>query len=107
MVISGWGRSPLPPPQRGALVAGVDEKGAAKPAGIEPGDVIVNFDGKEIKAMRDLPRVVADTRVGKTRSPHPPMKERQLGRAAQVAGRVGRPPVIDGRLRFSLALCRL
>jgi serine protease Do len=52
-------------PPRGALVAGVDEKGPAKPAGIEPGDVIVKFDGKEIKEMRDLPRVVADTPVGK------------------------------------------
>jgi serine protease Do len=52
-------------PARGALVAGVDEKGPAKPAGIEPGDVIVKFDGKDIKEMRDLPRVVADTPVGK------------------------------------------
>lgn len=52
-------------PARGALVAGVDEKGPAKPAGIEPGDVIVRFDGKDIKEMRDLPRVVADTPVGK------------------------------------------
>jgi serine protease Do len=52
-------------PARGALVAGVDDKGPAKPAGIEPGDVIVKFDGKEIKEMRDLPRVVADTPVGK------------------------------------------
>src|SRR5205085_3622816 len=50
---------------RGALVAGVDEKGPAKPAGIEPGDVIVKFDGQDIKEMRDLPRVVADTPVGK------------------------------------------
>jgi serine protease Do len=52
-------------PPRGALVAGVDEKGPAKPAGIEPGDVIVKFDGKDIKEMRDLPRAVADTPVGK------------------------------------------
>ena len=52
-------------PARGALVAGVDDKGPAKPAGIEPGDVIVKFDGKDIKEMRDLPRVVADTPVGK------------------------------------------
>ncbi|MEA2937746.1 MAG: serine protease Do, partial [Alphaproteobacteria bacterium] len=52
-------------PARGALVAGVDEKGPAKPAGIEPGDVIVKFDGKDIKEMRDLPRVVADAPVGK------------------------------------------
>jgi len=52
-------------PTRGALVAGVDDKGPAKPAGIEAGDVIVKFDGKDIKEMRDLPRIVADTPVGK------------------------------------------
>jgi serine protease Do len=52
-------------PARGALVAGIDEKGPAKPAGIEAGDVIIRFDGKDIKEMRDLPRVVADAPVGK------------------------------------------
>ena len=52
-------------PPRGALVAGVDGKGPAKPAGIEPGDVVVKFDGHDIKEMHDLPRVVADTPVGK------------------------------------------
>ena len=52
-------------PTRGALVAGIDDKGPAKPAGIEPGDVIIKFDGKDIKEMKDLPRIVADTPVGK------------------------------------------
>ena len=52
-------------PPRGALVAGVDDKGPAKPAGIQPGDVIIKFDGKDIREMRDLPRVVADAPVGK------------------------------------------
>jgi serine protease Do len=52
-------------PARGALVAGVDDKGPAKPAGIEAGDVIIKFDGKDVKEMRDLPRIVADTPVGK------------------------------------------
>jgi serine protease Do len=52
-------------PARGALVAGVDDKGPAKPAGIEVGDVIVKFDGRDIKEQRDLPRVVASTPVGK------------------------------------------
>jgi serine protease Do len=52
-------------PPRGALVAGVEDKGPAKPAGIEPGDVIVKFDGKDIKEPKDLSRVVADTAVGK------------------------------------------
>ncbi len=52
-------------PPRGALIAGVEDKGPAKPAGIEPGDVVVKFDGKEIKEPKDLSRVVADTAVGK------------------------------------------
>jgi len=47
------------------LVAGIDDKGPAKPAGIEAGDVIIKFDGKDIKEMRDLPRIVADTPVNK------------------------------------------
>jgi serine protease Do len=53
-------------PARGALIAGLDDKGPAKPAGIEPGDVIVSFDGRDIKEMRDLPKIVADTPVGKS-----------------------------------------
>jgi serine protease Do len=52
-------------PARGALIAGVEEKGPAKPAGIEPGDIVVKFDGKDIKEPKDLSRVVADTAVGK------------------------------------------
>src|SRR6201993_3010657 len=52
-------------PARGALVAGIDDKGPAKPAGIEPGDVVVKFDGHDIKEPKDLSRVVADTAVGK------------------------------------------
>src|SRR5258708_26146197 len=52
-------------PARGALIAGVEDKGPAKPAGIEPGDVVVKFDGKGIKEPKGLSRVVADTAVGK------------------------------------------
>jgi serine protease Do len=48
----------------GALVAGIDPNGPAKPAGIEAGDVIVAFEGKPIKESRDLPRLVAGTSVG-------------------------------------------
>ncbi len=50
---------------RGALVAGIDDKGPGKPAGLEVGDVIVKFDGKDVKDSRDLPRIVAATPVGK------------------------------------------
>src|SRR5271156_256542 len=50
---------------RGALVAGIDENGPAKPAGLMAGDVIVKFDGKDIKESRYLPRLVASMPVGK------------------------------------------
>ena len=52
-------------PARGALVGRVDHKGPAKAAGIETGDVVVKFDGKDIKEPKDLSRIVADTAVGK------------------------------------------
>jgi len=45
----------------GALVSRVDPKGPAKAAGIERGDVILNFDGQAIEEMDELPRVVAAT----------------------------------------------
>jgi len=54
------------PSAKGALVAGVDDKGPSKPAGIQAGDVIVKFDGKDIKESRDLPRLVAAMPVGQT-----------------------------------------
>ena len=49
---------------RGALVAGVDNEGPAKPGGIQIGDVIVMFDGHDIKDVGDLPRLVAETPIG-------------------------------------------
>jgi serine protease Do len=48
------------PKSRGALVASVQDDSPAKKAGIEPGDVIVTFAGKEVTAMRGLPRLVAE-----------------------------------------------
>ncbi len=53
------------PAGKGALVAAVTAGGPASKAGIEPGDVIVRFDGREIPSMRGLPRVVAGTPIGK------------------------------------------
>ena len=49
----------------GALVASVGEKSPADKAGIEAGDIILEFDGKKIDTMRTLPKVVANTKVGK------------------------------------------
>ena len=51
---------------RGALVASVSDKGPAQAAGIQPGDVILDFDGKDVSDMRRLPRLVAETPVDKT-----------------------------------------
>ncbi|MEM8793470.1 MAG: DegQ family serine endoprotease [Pseudomonadota bacterium] len=50
---------------KGALVADVTPSGPAEVAGIEAGDVILKFDGRDVEEMRDLPRMVAETPVGK------------------------------------------
>ena len=50
---------------QGALVAGVTNNGPADISKIQPGDVILRFDGRPIVKMRDLPRIVADSPVGK------------------------------------------
>jgi serine protease Do len=50
---------------RGALVASVTEGGPAEVAGIEQGDVILEFNGRDVDEMRKLPRMVAETAIGK------------------------------------------
>ncbi len=50
---------------RGALVAGVIKGGPVDDGTVQPGDVIIRFDGKEVRQMRDLPRIVAESPVGK------------------------------------------
>ena len=50
---------------KGALVAGVIKGGPVDNGSIQPGDVIIKFDGKDVNEMRDLPRVVAESPVGK------------------------------------------
>ncbi len=50
---------------KGALVAGIISGGPVDNGVIQPGDVIIRFDGKDIEQMRDLPRVVAESPVGK------------------------------------------
>jgi len=49
----------------GALVASVTPDGPAEDAEIAPGDVILEFDRKPINRMRGLPRIVAETPIGK------------------------------------------
>jgi len=54
------------PGSQGALVADVSANGPAAKAGISNGDVITSFDNKAIPDSRALPRVVAETTIGKT-----------------------------------------
>jgi len=49
----------------GALVASVIKGGPAEKAKIQAGDVVLKFDGRDVTEMRRLPRLVADTEVGK------------------------------------------
>ena len=50
----------------GALVLEVTPGSPAAKVGIKTGDLITKFDGKEISEMRFLPRMVAETKIGKT-----------------------------------------
>jgi serine protease Do len=50
---------------KGALVAQVFSGSPAEKAGIEQGDVILEFNGKEVSDSNELPRIVASTPVGK------------------------------------------
>ena len=49
----------------GALVASVSENSPADKGGIKAGDIILEFDGKKVDTMRTLPKLVAQTKVGK------------------------------------------
>jgi len=49
---------------RGALVRGVEQGSPANKAGIEAGDIITRYDGKEVQKVSDLPRLVGNTKPG-------------------------------------------
>ena len=51
---------------RGALVASVAENSPSDKAGIKAGDIILEFNGVLINEMKELPKIVAQTEVGKT-----------------------------------------
>lgn len=71
---------------QGALVAEVTPTGPAEKAGLKPRDVITEFDGKPIREMKDLPRVVADTPIGKKVM----LKVTREGKPVELTAEVGR-----------------
>jgi len=71
---------------RGALIADVTRTGPAEKAGIEAGDVIVEFNGRPVNQMRDLPRIVAETEIGRQVA----VKLLRKGQEITVTAEVGR-----------------
>ncbi len=49
----------------GALVASVTAEGPAAAAGVQVGDIVLSFDGQDVTAMRQLPKLVAGTPIDK------------------------------------------
>lgn len=70
---------------RGALISGIDPHGPAGPAGMLTGDVIVSFNGRDVRNARELPRIVAEAPVGTT----VPMTVMRDGRSAALTVTLG------------------
>jgi len=51
--------------EKGALVTDVSKDSPAEKAGLKSGDIVLEFEGKSINEMNELPRLVAVTEVGK------------------------------------------
>ena len=71
---------------RGALVSDVTPEGPAAKAGVQAGDVIVDFNGRAVNAMRDLPKIVAETPIGDK----VPLKVWRKGAEVTLTAEVGR-----------------
>jgi serine protease Do len=101
----------------GALVNSVEKGGPAEKAGVEAGDVILRFDGKQVNASGDLPRLVGATRPGakvtmqvwrnkQPRDLQVVVTEMQDERTARQGRRGGKPPAVTPG-QYGLALSEL
>ena len=54
------------PENTGALISAVTPGSPAEKGGLEAGDVILKFDSKDVTTMRGLPKIVAQTPIGKS-----------------------------------------
>src|SRR5712691_1130116 len=100
----------------GALVASVNDSGPAQGGGIQPGDVILTFNGKTVPDMRHLPRLVAESTVGKS-VPVTVWRKRQESKLQVTVGKLdeteqvakeepakGKPPAPDSSTVTTLGL---
>ncbi len=71
---------------RGALVAAVLPDSPADRGGLQAGDIVLSFDGKQVDKMRALPRIVSDAEVGAT----VPVEVWRKGRVERLEVVVGR-----------------
>jgi serine protease Do len=71
---------------QGALIAEVTPSGPAEKAGLRARDVIVEFDGRPVREMKDLPRLVAETPIGKSVK----VKVVRDGKPTEITAEVGR-----------------
>jgi serine protease Do len=74
------------PNTHGALVADITAGGPAEAAGLQSGDIIIEFNGRPVNTMRDLPKIVAETPIGNK----VPLKVLRKGKEVSLTAEVGR-----------------
>jgi serine protease Do len=80
------------PKAQGALVANVEKGGPAEKAGLEPSDIILKFDNKDVKTSADLPRLVGAVKPGSKSS----VQVWRKGAMKEITVAIGEIPVDKG-----------
>lgn len=80
------------PKAQGALVANVEKGGPAEKAGLEPSDIILKFDNKDVKTSTDLPRLVGAVKPGSKAS----LQIWRKGATKEITVAIGEIPVEKG-----------